>query len=72
LAACLARIINEGPGKNARVPIIEGASNSAKSTVFKPVVKVFGFQNLCHRPSEKASMALVSVTKKNKRFIFWV
>ena len=71
LAACLARIIHEGPGKNAKVPIIVGAPNSAKSTLFKPVIKVFGFQNVCHRPSEKASMALVSVTKKNKRMIFW-
>ena len=61
----------QGPTKTARVPLIVGATNSGKSTVFMPIVKVFGFSNVVHRPGEKASMALASVTKSNKRFIFW-
>jgi len=70
-AACLAKVIREGPGKTSRVPLIVGASNSAKSTVLNPIVQVFGFPNVVHRPGEKASMALTNVTKRNKRFIFW-
>ena len=31
--------------------------NKAESTVLNPLVKVFGFSNVVHRPSEKASMA---------------
>ena len=71
LAACLAKVIYSGPGKTARVPLIVGATNSAKSTVLNPIVNVFGFSNVVHRPGEKASMALANITKQNKRFIYW-
>ena len=57
--------------KEARVPIIVGATNSAKSTVLKSLVKGFGIGNIVHRPSEKATMALANLAKRNKRFIFW-
>ena len=71
LASSLARVICEGPTKTSRVPLIVGHTNAAKSTVLTPIVKVFGFKNVVHRPGEKASMALANVTKANKRFIFW-
>ena len=48
LAASLARIICQGPTKTSRVPLIVGATNAAKSTVLKPVIKVFGFGNVAH------------------------
>ena len=70
-AGCLAKVIREGPGKDSRVPLIAGATNASKSTVLSPVVKVFGFKAVVHRPGEKASMALTNVTKRGKRFIFW-
>ena len=61
LAASLAQIIRFGPGKNSRVPLIEGCTNSAKTTVLSPIVAVFGFSKIVHRPGEKASMALANV-----------
>ena len=71
LASALALVINQGPGKNSRVPLIVGATNSAKSTVLNPLISLFGFSRVVHRPGEKASMALANVTKKHKRFIYW-
>ena len=39
-------------------PTTRGNSkNKAGSTVLNPLVKVFGFSNVVHRPNEKASMA---------------
>ena len=71
LAACLAKVIAEGPSKTARVPMIIGPTNAVKSTLFNPIDDVFGYSAVAHRPSEKASMALTSLTKQRKRFIFW-
>ena len=70
LAATLANVIRHGPTKTSRVPLIVGATNSAKSTILKPIVNVFGFGKIVHRPSEKASMALANITKRGKRFTF--
>jgi hypothetical protein len=70
-AASLAQVISQGPGKHARVPLVVGATNAAKSTVLKPLVPTFGFSNVVHRPSEKASMALANIARRGKRFIFW-
>lgn len=71
LAGCLANVIRHGPGKVARVPLIAGVSNAAKSTILQPIIKVFGFRNVLHRPAEKATMALANAMQKGKRFIFW-
>ena len=71
LASSMARVVLHGPGKEARVPLIVGSTNAGKSTVLKPLIKVFGFGNVVHRPAEKATMALANVTKRCKRFIFW-
>ena len=71
LAASIAAIIKNGPGKNARVPLLLGCTNSGKSTVFNPFIKLFGFKKVVHRPGEKASMALANVSKPCKRFIYW-
>ena len=71
LAACVANVMRHGPGKVARVPLIAGVSNGAKSTMFQPLMSLFGFKNVLHRPAEKATMALANAVKKGKRFIFW-
>ena len=71
LAACLAAVIRNGPSKTSRVPLIVGPTNAAKSTIFNPIISVFGFSNVLHRPGEKATMALANCVKKGKRFIYW-
>lgn len=71
LAACLAAVIRHGPGKTTRVPLIVGPTNAAKSTILDPIISVFGFANVLHRPGEKASMALANLAKRGKRFIYW-
>lgn len=71
LAAALANVIRFGPGKTTRVPLIAGVSNAAKTLMFQPIVPLFGFRNVVHRPAERATMALANVALKGKRFIFW-
>jgi hypothetical protein len=39
--------------------------------MFQPVIPLFGFRNVVHRPAERASMALANVALKGKRFMFW-
>ena len=70
-ATSLAKIIQNGPGKNSRVPLIVGGTNCGKSTVLNAIIAVFGFENIVHRPGETASMALANISKGNKRFIYW-
>ena len=71
LAGALSAVIRFGPGKNSRVPLVIGSTNSPKSTVLNAVIDVFGFSNIVHRPGEKASMALANVMHEHKRFIYW-
>lgn len=70
-ASSLAMVICRGPSKTSRVPLVLGPTCAAKSTVLDPLVEVFGFQNVLHRPGEKATMALANCAKKGKRFIYW-
>ena len=70
LAHCLARVITEGPSKTTRVPLIAGASNTAKSTMLDPVDLVFRPENVLHKPAVGATMPLANLTKPNKRFLY--
>jgi hypothetical protein len=70
LAQCLAKIICEGPSKTARVPLLVGPSNSAKSTIFDPIDEVFGPENVQHKPDLGSNMPLVNITKAHKRFMY--
>lgn len=70
LAATLARIIQDGPSKTARVPLIVGPTNSGKSTLLEPLDGLFGFKKVLHTPSMKGSSPLANLMK-GKRFIFW-
>ena len=70
--ACLAKVIREGPSKHARVPLVAGATNCAKSTLLEPVDHVFGEQNVAHTPALGSTMALANLHKsKHKRFLFF-
>ena len=71
LAACLAKVIQQGPGKNARVPLMVGPTNTAKTTVFAPIDDVFGEDKVMSTPALGASMPLVRLTKGKVRFLFW-
>ena len=56
LAACLAKVICEGPSKTARVPLIAGVSNAGKSTLLDPLDNVFGPERVLHTPALGATM----------------
>jgi len=70
-ASALANVIFHGPGKTSRVPLLVGPTSAAKSMILDPLINVFGFSNIIHRPGEKASMALSNCAKRGKRFIYW-
>ena len=72
LAAALRKVIMKGPCKEARVPLIMGPSNSAKSTVFDPVKNVFGKTAVLGKPKLGApNGALSRLAKDDIRFIFF-
>ena len=70
-AACLAKVIRNGPGKQSRVPLLVGVTNAGKSTVLDPIDCVFGPEFVFHTPALGASMPLVNLAVKRKRFIFF-
>ena len=71
LAACLAKVICDGPGKNARVPLLVGVTNAGKSTVLESIDAVFGPENVFHTPDLRATMPLANLATTQKRFIFF-
>ena len=72
LAACLAKVICEGPSKTARVPLIAGVSNAGKSTLLDPLDNVFGPDKVLHTPALGATMPLANLALGSwKRFIYW-
>ena len=71
MAACLRKIIQLGPSKTARVPLLIGPTNAAKSTLFEPVDAVFGFNRVLHKPKLGASCPLQKLAKGDRRFIFF-
>ena len=72
LAAALRKVICGGPCKEARVPLIVGKPNCAKSTVLDPVRKVFGEQRVMGKPKLGASNgALSKLVKEDTVFLYW-
>ena len=51
LATALRAIIMEGPAKTRRTPMLVGPSNTGKSTLVAPFVKLFGFRSVFHKPA---------------------
>ena len=72
LAATLRKVICVGPCKEARVPLIVGKSNCAKSTMLDPIRKVFGEERVMGKPKLGASNgALSKLVKEDTVFLYW-
>ena len=71
LATALRAILQNGPTKTTRVPLLVGATNSGKTTLVKPIIKLFGFKNVLHQPALNSKFALRNILQDNKKFIFW-
>jgi hypothetical protein len=69
LAACLAAVLDKGPGKTRRIPLIVGPTNAAKSTVLDPIDDVFGDENVMHTPTLGPSIPLANLALRKKRFM---
>ena len=70
LAACLAAVLEKGPNKTRRIPLIAGPTNAAKSTVLDPIDEVFGEDNVQHTFTLGATMPLANLALKKKRFMY--
>jgi len=69
LAVALRKIIQEGPSKTARVPLLVGPTNSGKSTLVIPFDKLYG-PEVFHKPALGSKFALRNLVS-GKRFLFW-
>ena len=70
LAAALRAVIISGPTKVTRVPLIEGATSTAKSTLVLPFGQLFRKSRVFHKPAITSSFPLANI-RKSKRFLFW-
>ena len=70
LAHSLRMILQHGPSKHVRVPLLKGPSNSGKSTLLYPFDDLFGPKYVMHKPALGSSFALRNIAGK-KRLIFW-
>ena len=71
-AASLRKIICMGPCKEARVPLVVGPTNCAKSTLVDPVVKVYGEASVLGKPKLGApNGALGRLAKEYIRFVYF-
>ena len=70
LAASLRNVIQRGPSKIDRVPLLVGPSNSGKSTVLDPVREVFGPECVFNKPKLGAPCPL-SKLPRGKRFVYF-
>lgn len=70
LALALRAIILTGPSKTARVPLLAGESNTAKTTLVLPFDVVFGKRHVFHKPALRSKFALRNLMK-DKRFLLW-
>jgi len=71
LAASLRKVIQFGPGKKAKVPLIKGVTNSGKSTMLDQVRGVYPKGAVLNKPKLGASCPLSRVAKGNIRFWYW-
>ena len=70
LAASLRSVMQRGPSKTARVPLLVGPSNTGKSTLVDPVREVFGPEKVFNKPKLGAPCPL-SKLPHGKRFIYF-
>jgi len=70
LAACLAQVMQNGPSKTARVPLLAGPTNAGKSTIFDPIDVVFGETKVFHTPALGSAMPLANLALCSKRFMY--
>jgi len=70
LAACVAAVVQAGPAKTRRIPLLVGPSNAGKSTIFDPVDNVFGANAVFHTPAMGSPMALANLAVRKKRFLY--
>ena len=71
LAASLAKVIQVGPGKTSRVPLIAGPTNACKSTILDPCMTAFGKASIACTPALGSTMPLASLASGSKRFLYW-
>ena len=69
LAVALRKVIQHGPSKTARVPLILGPTNCGKSTFVLPFDALYGAA-VFHKPALGSKFALRNLTQ-SKRFLFW-
>ena len=71
-AASLRKVICMGPCKEARVPLVVGRPNCAKSTLLDPVVNVYGEASVLGKPKLGApNGALGKLAKDDIRFVYF-
>ena len=70
LARNLKEIVQKGPSKTCRVPMLVGPSNTGKSTVLYPFDDLVGPKQVFHKPALGSSFALRNIVQK-KRVISW-
>ena len=66
-AAALRDIIQHGPSKTTKVPMLVGNSNTGKSTIVQPFDNLFGFDAVLHKPAQDNKFGLRNVAKQHKR-----
>ena len=71
LAASLRKVMEVGPGKTARVPLLAGATNSGKSTVLDQTRYVFGEGGVLNKPKIGVSCPISRLAKGKARFIYF-
>ena len=70
LAMALKAVVQHGPSKTCKVPMLVGPSNTGKSTLLYPFDDLFEPKHVFHKPALGSTFALRNIVKK-KRFIFW-
>jgi hypothetical protein len=70
VATACARVFALGPGKTSRVPVLLGPTNSGKSTLFSPVVPLFGKGRVFHVPPRTSQFPLTDLVDKAPLCIF--
>lgn len=70
LALALRKVLQRGPSKTSRVPLLVGPTNCGKSTLVQPFDQLFGREQVFHKPALDSKFALRNLTA-GKRFILW-
>ena len=70
LASAMRRVIEHGPSKTTRVPLLAGPRNAGKSTMTDPILEVFGEDYVLTKPKLGAGCPLSNLTR-GPRFIYF-